>query len=579
MEPALLAARHNQEAQRWRPAGQRLRALVPTSWHLALTACVLAEASALTGFLWLLATTLAAVVVAPHVPSASIFIALALLALTRAGLLYLREKVASQLGLRLTHQLRQTLTRRAMDPAWRQRRAEGSGQLATRLGEQLDLLQPYYANYLPAVYAAVIQPLLILVVVFSQNWLAGALLLFAAPMIPLFMAIIGMGVATLAEQQQQQLARLGDHFLDRLRALPLLRLSGAVERAVEEVGSATDQWRQAAMRVLRVAFLSSAVLEFFASVAIASVAIYVGMALLGFLTWGPAASITASAALVILLLAPEYFAPLRNLGQHYHDRGAALAAMADLMPLLDDTRIEPDIGAAPVATRWDQPPAVSLHNLTLRAPGREASPEGPILREAIELSVAPGEWLTITGPSGAGKSTLAALLAGFRDAGDAVQLNGIPMRALPPATLRANLAWLDQQPRLSAGSLRSNIAPGDLPPGPLHDLLSECALDAVVAALPDGLDTRLGEDGAGLSGGERQRVALARALLPRPRLLILDEPTASLDDHTEAAILAALRARAGDTTIILFAHSQQAADAADRHIALSDLGHPPGGEP
>ncbi|WP_111656377.1 thiol reductant ABC exporter subunit CydD [Isoalcanivorax indicus] len=571
MEPALLAARHNQEASRWRAAGQRLRALMPRHWHLLLAACVAAEASALVGFLWLLAVTLAALVVQPAMPAASVFIALALLALARATLLRLREQLASQLGLRLSHQLRQTLMRRAMDPAWRQRRAEGSGQLATRLGEQLDLLQPYYANYLPALYAAALQPLLILVLVFSQNWLAGALLLFAAPMIPLFMAIIGMGVANLAEQQQRQLARLGDHFLDRLRALPLLRLSGALERAVDDVGDVTDQWRQAAMRVLRVAFLSSAVLEFFASIAIASVAIYIGMALLGFLTWGPAANLTASAALVILLLAPEYFAPLRNLGQHYHDRAAALAAMADLTPLLDDTRVEPHTGAAPRAPHWERPPSVHLQHLTLRAPGGH-----PVLREGIDLHVAPGEWLTVTGPSGIGKSSLASLLAGFQDAGEALRIDGIPLRDIPVHTLRANLAWLDQSPRLSAGSLRSNIAPAGPTAVRLDTLLSDCALEAVVQALPDGLDTRLGEDGAGLSGGERQRVALARALFPAPRLLILDEPTASLDSESEAAILRALRARAGDTTIILFSHSQRAADAADRHLALDDLGTVPG---
>ncbi|MCH8544689.1 MAG: thiol reductant ABC exporter subunit CydD [Alcanivorax sp.] len=569
MDSATLAARHNSEAPQWRLAAKQLRGYVPAPARWALLACITGEAAALIGFLWLLAITLAALVTAPALPAVSTLTLLALLALGRGALLILRDHLATRLGLQITSQLRTTLAHNAMQPAWRLQHGEGAGRLATRLGQEVDLLQPYYGGYLPAFFNALIQPVLILLLVFSQNWLAGVLLLFAAPMIPLFMAIIGMGVAGLAEQQQQQLARLGDHFLDRLRALPLLRLTGATSRSIDSVGAAAEAWRQSAMRVLRVAFLSSAVLEFFASIAIASVAIYVGMALLGFLTWGPAESITAVSALVILLLAPEYFSPLRQLGQHYHDRGAALAAMAGLAPLLESPA-PPVEQTTPPAPRWSSAPAVTVTDLTLQPPGCAA----PIF-SGLSLHAAAGEWLAITGPSGSGKSSLADALLGFSaPASGHIEIGGQALTDMAASELRANTAWLGQQPNLSAASVAANIAPdgsGHDQQQRIADLIEDCALTHVVAALPHGLQTRLGDDGAGLSGGERQRVALARALYRQPRLLILDEPTASLDPASEAAILATLRKLAGHTTLIMFVHSERAAAAADRCLHLPDI--------
>lgn len=573
MDAARLAARHSQDAPRWRAAGRQLNALIPRRERHAMTLIAITEAATLTLFISLIALTVAGLILdgVPALPVTlpSAVLLILLVSGLRALLLMTRQGLAENLSLNIIHQLRTNLVHKAMQPAWRETSQTGSGQLATRSGQQLDLLQPYYADYLPARNLAAAQPALILLVVFSQDWLAGGLLLLSAPLIPLFMMIIGLGVATLAEQQQQSLARLGDHFLDRLRALPLLRISLADEREAEAIEKAADGWRSAAMRVLRVAFLSSAVLEFFASVAIASVAIYVGMALLGYLTWGPATQLTLLSGLLVLMLAPEFFAPLRNLGQHYHDRAAALAAMADLMPVLDSSA--PALLPA-TESRWDSAPRVTMAGIGIR---HDSGPDGdgPWLLRDLSIDVAPGEWLAISGISGSGKTSLADCLAGFSSPAEGeIQINQQPLNELEPRALRANLAWLGQQPHLLQCSLASNILPGhQREPQRIAELIRAATLEDVIAALPAGLNTALGDDGAGLSGGEQQRLALARALAHRPKLLILDEPTASLDLHSERAILASLR-QLTDTTIIMFSHSQNALDVADRCLMLEQQG-------
>ncbi len=590
MDAARLAARHRRDAPRLRSAGKFLLRRVARGELVVLALLCAAGSAALIGFLWLLGVTLARLVEAGGagawlVPALAGLVGLALL---RAALTVVLARWTTGLGLRVTETLRAALLHRAMDPAWRLRHQQSPGGFATRLGPELDSIQHWYGRYLPAVLVAVIQPLLILLLVFPRDWLAGTLLALTAPLIPLFMALIGMGAASLAEDQHRQLARLGDHFLDRLRALPLLRLLRRTNATADEVEEAAHGWRRSAMRVLRVAFLSSAVLEFFAAVAIATVAIYVGMALLGFLTLGPAPQMTLTAGLVILLLAPEFFAPLRTLGQRYHDRAAALAATASLRPLLEDEhrqepepfrdRHKPRNGSPRNANhhqtnlRWARAPALTATGLRPALPGA-----GELLPAPVELHVEPGEWLAITGPSGSGKTSVVDALLGLlpRASGE-IRLGGRLLEEIPLEERRANIAWLGQQARLLATSLKANIAPGEQTPSPerLQRAVELAGLEEVVAALPLGLETRLGEDGAGLSGGERRRLALARSLYSMPRLLVLDEPTAGLDAATEARVLRCLRRLAGECTLILCTHSEAAIAAADREVRLPASGEP-----
>ncbi|WP_338081716.1 thiol reductant ABC exporter subunit CydD [Ectothiorhodospira mobilis] len=435
-----------------------------------------------------------------------------------------------------------------------------SGTLSAALVEQIEALTGYYARYLPQQAVALAVPAAILIAAFTQDWVAALILLFTAPLIPLFMALLGMGAEQVSREQQETVARLGGHFLDRLQGLTTLRLLNAQDRAADEVARASEGYRASTMKVLRVAFLSSAVLEFFSAVAIALVAMYVGFGLIGYLDWGPADELTLFSGVFVLLMAPDFFQPLRQLAQHYHDRASALGAAQTLMPLLE--RRAPDLPAPGRGANPGQGAAVHLQDVHLRFDGDRRALEG------VDLSIAPGERVALVGPSGAGKSSLLHLLAGFiePDHGQ-VRVNGEPPDPV------AQAAWVGQRPHVFAGTLTDNIRLGD--PGASEAAVEAAARDAGVlefaAGLPRGLDTPLGERGHGLSGGQGQRVALARAALKRAPLWLLDEPTAGLDPDTEARVLAALeRSATAGATVLIASHHPRVMNWADRVVTLQD---------
>lgn len=404
-----------------------------------------------------------------------------------------------------------------------------SAGLGGQLTEQVEALDGYFARFLPQLRLAVVLPLAILTVVFWLDWVAGLFLLFTAPLIPLFMALVGMGAERLNREQFVAVSRLAGHFLDRVRGLTTLQLFNHAERSVDEVFTAADDYRRRSMRTLRLAFLSSAVLEFFASVAIAAVAIYIGFALLGYFSFGPADDLTLFSGLLILLLAPEFFQPLRTLSQHYHDRAAALGAADGLVELLN----RPIPSAATVtseAAQTERSPhgsRIRLREVSITHPGR-----GRVLGP-FDLALEAGECVALTGPSGAGKSTLLQLLAGFIDAEEG-ELDISPS---------SPIAWMDQRPWLVQGSLADNLrlAAPEADEAQLHQALASAGLGELLSALPEGLHTLLGERGVGLSGGQAQRLALARVFLSPAPLVLLDEPTASLDAETEAQVIDSLR--------------------------------------
>lgn len=431
-----------------------------------------------------------------------------------------------------------------------------SGAIATRVVEQVDALDGYFARFLPQVALAVLVPLLVLAAVSTQDWLAALLLLASAPLIPLFMALVGMGAEQLNRRQFEIVRRLSGHFLDRVRGLSTLRLFGAAPRAVDEVAAAADAYRQRSMRTLRVAFLSSAVLEFFSSVAIAVVAIYVGFGLLGYLDFGPAPRLTLFSGLFVLLLAPEFFQPLRSLAQHFHDRASARAAAADLLEIL----------GAPAAAWPDAPPGSSRPR-ALRLAGVDAAyPDGtPVLR-GIDLDIAVGSRVAVTGPSGCGKTTLLQVVAGFMaPAAGRVELEG------RPAGIPGDVAWMGQRTFLLQATIADNIRLAR--PGASDEEVRAAAEAAgagdFLPRLPAGLDTPVGERGYGLSGGQARRVALARVFLSDARVLLLDEPTASLDGASEDRVLAALdRLAASGRTLLIATHHARVRALADRVLVI-----------
>ncbi|WP_046080310.1 thiol reductant ABC exporter subunit CydD [Halomonas sp. HG01] len=518
--------------------------------------CGLVAGLATVAQLVLLAWLVTSLLVEGRAPS-TLFPAFAVLA-GLMGLRALAQWGQETLGLAASLRLRRRARRELLDHLERLGpvglTGHHSASLAQRAVDQVEALDGYVARFLPQRYLAVLLPLVILAVVAWLDWLAAVFLLLAAPLIPLFMALVGMGAERLNEEQFDAVARLSRHFIDRVRGITTLQLFGRTAAATGEVQAAADDYRRRTLRPLRLAFLSSAVLEFFAAVSIAVVAIYVGFGLLGYITYGPSDQLTLFSGLLVLLLAPEFFQPLRSLAQHYHDRASALGAAEGMVALLDETPRRS--GLTPAAPHTARAVA-ELEAVAVSHPER-----GRVLGP-LDLALAPGEVLAISGPSGVGKSTLLQLLAGFLD----------PDAGERRLAASLHVAWMDQRPLLVHGSLADNLrlsAP-EADDAALHRALTAAGLGELVAGLPDGLDTRLGERGVGLSGGQAQRLALARVFLSEARLVLLDEPTASLDAESEVVVIEALLALAAEgRSLVIASHRAAPLACADRHLTLRD---------
>lgn len=486
------------------------------------------------------------------------------LILARSLLQALQEQIGQATANKLRLRVRQHLLDHLAKLGPVRLSGDSPAALSSQWLEQVDALQVYYARFVPQMTLAWASPLMILLVVFALDWVAGLFLLISAPLIPLFMALVGWGAERLNQQHFVLLKRLSGHFLDRIRGLTSLKLFGQTQAACDEVVTATEDYRRLNMRTLKVAFLSSAVLEFFASVAIAAVAIYIGFGLLGYITWGPASSLTLFSGLLILLLAPEYFQPLRTLAQQYHDRAAALGAADSLVDLLErPLPVMPDYDVSTPETRLS-PWVLELDNVSLEYPGR-----GQVLGP-INLQLGLGESLVITGRTGSGKSSLLHLLAGFMPPTQGV----IRVDGLQPG--RKPLIWMQQQPFVFQGSWSENLrlAAPQANSAQMLDALQQVGLSPVLADQPDGLDSWLLEGGKNLSGGQAQRLVLARALLTSSRLLLLDEPTASLDDQAAEALLMLLQElKDQGCTLIVASHDERLLRLADHQLQLM-----PGGQ-
>ncbi|MEA3251894.1 MAG: thiol reductant ABC exporter subunit CydD, partial [Pseudomonadota bacterium] len=450
-------------------------------------------------------------------------------------------------------------------PLWA--RQQHSATLGNRIWDQVDALHGYYADYRPQVWLCLTIPLLILLAVFPLNWAAGAILLATGPLIPLNMAMVGIGAKQRQQAQFLEMTRMNRHFLDTLRGLATLKLFGVSRQQASVVHHVSENFRHRTLRVLRLAFLSSTLLEFFSSLSIALLAIYIGFGYLGYFEFGAwGRGLDLYSGLFILILAPEFYQPLRDLGSHYHARSEAQAAAEDLMPMLADEH-----AAAPAQADWPVPERLGVHLQGVSC--RYAGQRHPALDD-IELTLHPGETLAVIGPSGAGKTTLLNLLMGFLSAetGTLTTDAGMPIDRLPREAWHRAIGWVGQQPALLPDSLAENLrlAAPQADERALWNALEAVDLAEWARRLPRGLATPLGEGGQPVSGGQARQISLARAWLRRAPLILLDEPTASLDRDSEARVLRGLARLKRGRTLVVLSHRLELLQLAERILMLDE---------
>ncbi|WP_426667434.1 ABC transporter ATP-binding protein/permease [Mucilaginibacter sp. McL0603] len=428
-----------------------------------------------------------------------------------------------------------------------------------------EVISPYFTRYIPQMLLCVIAPLSVLIYLATINWVCALLVLFCAPAIPLFMMIIGKGTEAKSREQWENLSKMGSYFFDRLQGITTLYLFNQLKRQSDQVRIFSKEYGRLVIGVLKLAFLSSAVLEFFSAIIIAGCAVFIGLNMIHYIHYGPDGGTSLKNGLIILLLIPEFFIALKTLGNFYHDRAQALGAVISLQecgffqaPVLKEEINQgnnEETLAVSGETHLDgyQALPIIFKDVNFAYPG------GPDLFSSFNLLIRPCEKIKISGANGSGKTTLIELILGWQiPCSGQILIGDRLVEKIGEAELFNEISLINQQTSIFQGTIRSNILMGrSLPEKDLfQQVLEPVSLISLLERLPDGLDTRVAEDGKSISGGERQKIALARALVKRSPIIILDEPFTHLDPASVASFISILNKISPQKTIIITGHGE-----------------------
>jgi ATP-binding cassette subfamily C protein CydD len=479
----------------------------------------------------------------------------------RAVSTWLAESSANIMAVQVKSELRVSIIKHLMTLGPAYVKGERSGELVNAVFTGIEQLDPYLTRYLPQVVLSVFIPISILAFTFTKDLLSAGIFIVTAPLIPIFMILVGKAAQVLTDRQWRTLSVLSAHFFDVLQGLTTLKVFNRSKHQVQVIARMSDQYRITTMGTLRVAFLSAFVLELLTTLSTAMVAVAIGLRLLH-------GDMSFAAGFVVLLLAPEFYAPFRMLGAQYHASMNGVTAMERLFEILEASpqgiTPMPDVAQAP---SFASNPVLSVRNLSFTYEGAERA---AIANVSFELGK--GEIVAIVGPSGAGKSTMLDLILGFArpNEGEVRIGDAFALDSSVAAQWREQIAYVSQHPHLFHGSIMDNLllAKPTASTAEVRRAVKLARADLFIDRLPNGLDTVVGEDAQGLSGGEAQRLALARAFLRDSSLLLLDEPTAHLDAESEQLIQEALTTLLSTRSALIVAHRLNTVTQANRIVVL-----------